>query len=599
MFNAHSASVASRFVDARYMSQAMDARNQRSAALLTLLEHRKLPDISWTDSLIEHALLELSSLDSNNFQANAGVGEREARVFSSLVSARHYHLGHGVGRSGDVSAVQPKAAGSSLMYQITNLLALDALHIAGSKNTQAALVLPVATGMAMSLALGSLRNSRPNGKFVLWPRIDQKTCLKAIISAGLTPVVVPNILKEGTNEVTTDMASLERAIEHYGGPDGSHIVAVFTTTSCFAPRVPDKVEEIAVMCKKRGIPHLINNAYGVQDGKCMELITQAIRKGRVDAYIQSTDKNFMVPVGGSIVAGPSKAFVDSVSKIYPGRGSASPILDLFITLVAMGRPEWKGYLTDRKGIWKYMTNTVNEVLTRVNRTHDNKSRGFARILDTPGNGISMAISLEGLAGDLRDHVDSVVKDLESKGVPQAREALAKSLHVKPGDDIVTQTMSLFGSMLWTRMVSGTRVVTGKEERTLAGVVFKGYGASIDNYPVPYVTVAAAIGLERADVNKFATRFESVYEEFRKKVVKDIGRKVDSILEKAGLNQKDGGPLAPSPPTRVSNRMASVSSGRSSRSRRSKTRTGKRHSKASSTGLSAGQEAIIPAVPDLV
>ena len=47
-------------------------------------------------------------MDSNNFLNNVGVGEREARVASSLVAKRHYRLSHGMGRSGDVAAEQPK-----------------------------------------------------------------------------------------------------------------------------------------------------------------------------------------------------------------------------------------------------------------------------------------------------------------------------------------------------------------------------------------------------------------------------------------------------------------------------------------------------------
>ena len=45
---------------------------------------------------------------------------------------------------------------------------------------------------------------------------------------------------------------------------------------------------------------------------------QAARIGRVDAFIQSTDKNFMVPVGGAVVAGFDEKFIDAVSKTYPG-----------------------------------------------------------------------------------------------------------------------------------------------------------------------------------------------------------------------------------------------------------------------------------------
>lgn len=58
-------------------------------------------------------------MDSNNFQNRVGVGEREARIFSPLVRSRHFGLGHGIGRSGDIAAIQPKAAGSSLLNQIT------------------------------------------------------------------------------------------------------------------------------------------------------------------------------------------------------------------------------------------------------------------------------------------------------------------------------------------------------------------------------------------------------------------------------------------------------------------------------------------------
>ena len=45
---------------------------------------------------------------------------------------------------------------------------------------------------------------------------------------------------------------------------------------------------------------------------------QAHRQGQVDAFVQSTDKNFMVPVGGSIVASSSPDFIKQVSQIYPG-----------------------------------------------------------------------------------------------------------------------------------------------------------------------------------------------------------------------------------------------------------------------------------------
>jgi len=42
-------------------------------------------------------------------------------------------------------------------------------------------------------------------------------------------------------------------------------------------------------------------------------VTAAWRKGRVDAVVQSMDKNFMVPVGGAVVAAP-KSRPDLVSE---------------------------------------------------------------------------------------------------------------------------------------------------------------------------------------------------------------------------------------------------------------------------------------------
>lgn len=47
-------------------------------------------------------------MDSSNFKRAAGVGEREARVACPLVARRNMRLAHGIGRSGDIAAEQPK-----------------------------------------------------------------------------------------------------------------------------------------------------------------------------------------------------------------------------------------------------------------------------------------------------------------------------------------------------------------------------------------------------------------------------------------------------------------------------------------------------------
>lgn len=45
----------------------------------------------------------------------------------------------------------------------------------------------------------------------------------------------------------------------------------------------------------------------------------------------------MVPVGGSVIYSYDKPTLKKVSELYPGRASAGPILDLFITFLSMGK----------------------------------------------------------------------------------------------------------------------------------------------------------------------------------------------------------------------------------------------------------------------
>jgi O-phospho-L-seryl-tRNASec:L-selenocysteinyl-tRNA synthase len=104
-------------------------------------------------------------------------------------------MGHGIGRSGDVSAVQPKAAGSSLIAKLTKHLSKDAIKLCGYQDVADAIILPLATGMTLTLCLQTIKSTRMQAKYVLWPRIDQKTCLKCIITANLTPIAIENIIE--------------------------------------------------------------------------------------------------------------------------------------------------------------------------------------------------------------------------------------------------------------------------------------------------------------------------------------------------------------------------------------------------------------------
>lgn len=154
-------------------------------------------------------------------------------------------------------------------------------------------------GMAITNTLLAIASKRPaTARYVVWSRIDQKTCVKSISAANLQLIPVEQEWKEEAEALQTDVYGIQKAIESVG-PE--QVACVVTTTSCFAPRNPDACESVARLCNTFGVAHLINNAYGVQSRSICAEISRAWRRGRVDAVVQSTDKNFMVPVGGSMI----------------------------------------------------------------------------------------------------------------------------------------------------------------------------------------------------------------------------------------------------------------------------------------------------------
>ncbi|XP_013921126.1 PREDICTED: O-phosphoseryl-tRNA(Sec) selenium transferase, partial [Thamnophis sirtalis] len=122
--------------------------------------------------------------------------------------------------------------------------------LAGAKAASSCFVLPMATGMSLTLCFLTLRHRRPKARYILWPRIDQKSCFKAMVTAG--EIVFHGML------------------------------------------VKKVLEGIFLTCK------------------------EGARRGRIDAFVQSLDKNFMVPVGGAVIAGFSDTFIQEISKMYPG-----------------------------------------------------------------------------------------------------------------------------------------------------------------------------------------------------------------------------------------------------------------------------------------
>lgn len=303
--------------------------------LVSLRRNGVIPEVGLPQHVIKEFLLRLASLDSNNrFDTVCiGAGEREGRVVSPLVQDLHLDFAHGIGRSGNLTEHQPKAVGSSILSEMTNKLALDAIRFLGIPGASAAMVVPVATGMALSLCLTSWRHTKPGAKFVIFLRIDQKSCFKSIFTAGYQPITIDGVQETTSDGLTTDLAALESILKQ----QKDEVIAVLSTTSCFAPRGPDDLVAVGELCSKYGVKHLVNNAYGLQSPECRDRIQKCGVEGNIDAFVQSTDKNFLVPVGGSVVATFDKKALDTIANCYPGRASAVPSRDLLITLLQLGR----------------------------------------------------------------------------------------------------------------------------------------------------------------------------------------------------------------------------------------------------------------------
>lgn len=75
--------------------------------------------------------------------------------------------------------------------------------------------------------------------------------------------------------LNTDVEAIRKILsKHKLGQD---ILCVMTTTSCFAPRSCDDITEVARLCDEFDVPHIVNNAYGLQSHSCMHKIQMAAK----------------------------------------------------------------------------------------------------------------------------------------------------------------------------------------------------------------------------------------------------------------------------------------------------------------------------------
>ncbi|ETN81726.1 putative O-phosphoseryl-tRNA(Sec) selenium transferase [Necator americanus] len=174
--------------------------------------------------------------------------------------------------------------------------------------------------MALSLCMGSWRKLRPKAKYVLWCRVDQKSCFKAILHAGYEPIIVDPV-REG-DALMTDVETLNRILEQRG----EEILCVLSTTSCFAPRSPDSLEAISGICQHTDMRRVGKEHFYSRRRKCCGEPKRYVLDDSLRYYLNnvpdSVGHNIKVPVAAVWILKDAK-----VQKRMPY--AASAIMELF------------------------------------------------------------------------------------------------------------------------------------------------------------------------------------------------------------------------------------------------------------------------------
>jgi O-phospho-L-seryl-tRNASec:L-selenocysteinyl-tRNA synthase len=188
--------------------------------------------------------------------------------------------------------------------------------------------------------------------------------------------------------------------------------------------------------------------------------------------VQSSDKNFMTPVGGAVLLAPLQSTIDSVAGTYAGRASSAPIVDLLATLLWLGKDGWMSALKARKELSKRMCAALYQLAAHHGE----------RVLLCSSNPISSAMTV----------------GVVTAGGPPTE----------------------LGSMLFQRGVTGCRVVAAGSHKMVGTVNVSNWGASAPGeggyIHGPYLTVASAVGQTERDVEVFCSKFTAAVKAFRKR-----------------------------------------------------------------------------------
>jgi O-phospho-L-seryl-tRNASec:L-selenocysteinyl-tRNA synthase len=283
--------------------------------------------------------------------------------------------------------------------------------------------------MSIALALAAARDtSGVERNVVVFPRVDHDSPLKAIDLVNLRPCVVEGSLHGDAVRIPIDKVA--EAVD-------KRCVAILSTTTFFPPREADSIVDIARIASEQNVFHIINNAYGVQSRDIMREIQSAINAGKVDAIIQSTDKNFLTPVGGAIIASPDETFIDRIASKYAGRASASPIYQFLASILSTGIEGYEKLRANQESRRKLLEKLLRETA-----------------------------------------------DLQGERLLEVKSPIACAM------TITKTNPSILGGILYNLRLSGPRVISKGSQ-----------GSCCKDYPYSYVVMNAAIGSGNIDITE--------------------------------------------------------------------------------------------------